>query len=137
MREGSKGNKRRVITILEVLILIILGTIEYFTSYSPGLMRHLYYIKAEYLSSLYNYGSINMHGTVILVILLIAFLIIMIRRKNYENKGVGMLIVYSIVLYISLYIPVVKNVNTYPYLIMVLESFIFIEVAWILIPSKK
>ncbi|WFD10182.1 hypothetical protein [Tepidibacter hydrothermalis] len=118
---------------IECIGFIALLVLEYLSGYKAGVMKHLYFKKMEYLAKVYTQDSMMVHS-IILVVLFIGVLLICKRRLNCNCKrSIIMFAVYSIVLVTAFYMPYMKELNTYAYILIVLEASIAIETIRVII----
>lgn len=118
---------------IEFIGFIALLVLEYLSGYKAGVMKHLYFKKMEYLAKVYTQDSMMIHS-IILVVLFIGVLLICKRRLSCDCKrSIIIFAVYSIVLITAFYMPDMKELNTYAYILIVLEASIAIETIRVII----
>lgn len=136
----EKKLKNKITNILicgfELSIAIILLTLEYLSGYKAGVMKHLYFKKIKYLSEVYTRNGMITH----LSFLLILFLVLVFIYKNQwdlnSKKSIGGFILLSILLVVGFYLPYMKTLNTYPYILVFLEISIMLKAVKMIINSK-
>jgi len=124
-------SKNRVINGLiygfELTILIGLIVLEYLSEYRAGVMKHLYFKKMEYLSKIYTSNGMMIHSIIILVVF-IGLILIYKDRLNYKRKlSIMRFALCSIILVSGFYLPYLKDLNSYAYILIFLEITILIE----------
>ncbi|MEJ8552785.1 hypothetical protein [Tepidibacter sp. Z1-5] len=118
---------------IEFIGFIALLVLEYLSGYKAGVMKHLYFKKMEYLAKVYTQDAMMIHSIVLLVVF-IGVLLICKRRLNCNCKrSIIMFAVYGIVLITAFHMPYMKELNTYAYILIVLETLIAIETIRIII----
>ncbi|CAG36847.1 hypothetical protein [Desulfotalea psychrophila] len=117
---------------IELLMLLALVVLEYFSSYRAGIMHHLYYKKRYYLTSLYQQGWLSSHLLAILAFTLVVTLCTHGRRLELLRYGtVLLLLLFSYFL--------MRELNVYAHLLMVLEGCLLLETLRVLffLPREK
>lgn len=122
-----------IIFVLKFIIVLALIILEYLSGYKRGLMHHLYYRKMEYLSKIYTGSGMMLHLIIILFLLLLMLYIYKKKCKNINKLNVMKYILYSILLIIAFYLPYLRTLNTYAYILMFLEISIGIQLLKIII----
>lgn len=117
------------ITIVEMLTLGALVSLELLSGYKAGLMQHLYFKKIHYLGTLYHHDNIIFH----IVGLLFCACLVFYRLKNGQitNKirRLAPFGVICLLLIVCSICPFVKELNIYAYLLISLESCVILETA--------
>ncbi|WBW96509.1 hypothetical protein [Oceanirhabdus sp. W0125-5] len=121
---------------VEVSILIALIVLEYLSGYRAGVMRHLYFKKMEYLSKIYTQNGMMIHSVIVLA-LFIGLVLIYKNRLN-RNRKLSMVryIIYSIILVGAFYLPYLKDLKSYAYILMFIEILIGTEAIKIIFINK-
>lgn len=114
------------ILIIEIISIVGLLLLEHISSYYGGIMHHLYYKRAQHMTSFYSSYGIMIHSAIIMVIML-AFKSYLNKRYNIEKMG--LLYIFGIITLAVFYIPFTKGLYTYSYLLIILELMFGIEVA--------
>ena len=111
---------------VECLVLITLAFIEYWSAYKGGLMKHLYFRKAQYMASFYSPDAITCHALAIAIILITTALGVRQLRGPQANsikRCSWPVLLYGAFVLISFYQPQLQAILVYPYLLMALEVF--------------
>lgn len=111
----------------QLVILIALLILEYLSGYKAGVMKHLYFKKMEYLSKVYTHSGMMIH--LFIVLLLFIGLVLICKDKWNLKRKLSMIrfVLYSIILISSFYLPYMRELNTFAYILIFLEILIGIE----------
>lgn len=125
-----------LILMIEILGYIALGVVEYISGYRGGLMHHLYYRKAIYLSGIYSESNMLMQLAVIAILSFI--LIALYRLKKKEITKIVPLLIKLVILVLIIMLPFLKDLNVYVYLVMYTQAITLINIIriGILLASK-
>ena len=118
---------------IEFIGFIALLVLEYLSGYKAGVMKHLYFKKMEYLAKVYTQDAMIMHSIMIVVLFIVVLLICKRTLSCNCKRSIIMFAVYTIVLMTAFYMPYMKELNTYAYILIVLEASILIETIRIII----
>lgn len=132
--------KNKVVNILifslESILIISLIALEYLSGYKAGVMKHIYFKKMEHLSTIYNSTGTMIHSMIILVL----FIFLVLKYKDRLNQGYKSGIIRFVVLggivVSGMYLPYMKDLNSYTYILMTLESMIGIEFIRLILKDK-
>ncbi len=111
----------------EFILFITLVLLEYLSGYKAGVMKHLYFKKMEYLAKVYTQDAMTVHSILILVLFIGLLVICKSRFSSNRKISIIMFAVYSIVLIVAFHMPYMKELNSYAYILIVLEIVIGIE----------
>lgn len=119
------------VTFLQMVLLLTLAGMEYYSGYRAGLAQHLYFKKIQYTSLLYKGTSLLYHGAGLLLP------IIILAKKFSGNLRVFVRTSrkYFILLTLFLFCLVsgfVQQLNIYAYLLIVLEVCLLLEFVYLL-----
>ena len=125
----------KILSFLEILIVVIFFVINYFTESRMGMMRHVVY-RNEYWSSVFNPNTIALFNVIIIGVLMINLLYI----KKYGIKKSVEEIFSVIVLFIAsncINIFNVDKLTTYYYMLICIVVIFAIEIAKIITKIMK
>ena len=122
---------------LQLIILAVVLVLEYLSSYKAGVMRHLYAKKIEYLAKIYTEKGMMIHSIIInFLFVTLAFVFKNSLSKKRKLNFIRFLL-YVIILISGFYLPYMKDLNTYVYILIFLETFIGIEAMKLLLEKIK
>lgn len=122
---------------LELIIVVTILVLEYLSSFKAGVMRHLYSKKIEYLAKIYTEKGMMIH-TIIIVFLFVTLAFVFKNSLSKKRKlNFIRFLLYVIILISGFYLPYMKDLNTYVYILIFLEIFIGIEAMKLLLEKIK
>lgn len=122
-----------ILYVVELIGFIALFILEYLSKYKAGVMKHLYFKKMEYLAKVYTQDAIMVHSIIVVALLIGLVLISKSRFSSNCKTNTIIFAVYSIILIFAFYNPYIKELNTYAYILILLETSIIIQVVKIII----
>ena len=112
----------RLLTLVEIVMLLLVFIIEKLTQTHALVMRHIYTKKLMHMKLLTDRNQLIL--TIILMLLLLIILYVMFRNKQASPVALVITIIISIGI---LWIPIVENLMVFTYLVGIVISVVVLE----------
>lgn len=116
-----------LITVVQLCMALTLVVLEILSGYSAGVMHHLYFKKFYYLGSLYQQSNVIFH---VIGMGACGLLIAMANRGRWDSwrkRGLFRFAVACSLLVLCYTTVLLKNLNVYAYILIVLECWVLLE----------